>query len=109
MVANARKDENKSQANYNAMIADTRTEIDGLQKQVTNKERARISATRDERDTDSDIEDLNKDLAGLAKLNGQLHGDCDYVLNNFDIRQKARTQEIDALGQAKQILNGASS
>jgi len=109
MVANARKDENKSQANYNAMIADTRTEIDGLQKQVTNKERARISATRDERDTDSDIEDLNKDLAGLAKLNGQLHGDCDYVLNNFDIRQKARTPEIDALGQAKQILNGASS
>ena len=109
MIAKARQDENTAQANYKAMIDDTVAEIDGLQKQVTNKERARVAATRDERDTDSDIEDLNKDLAGLATLNGQLHLDCDYVLKNFNLRQKARTEEIESLRQAKQILNGAAS
>merc|ERR1719463_373813 len=36
-----------------------------------------------------------------------LHKSCDFVLKNFDIRQAARDQEVEALRQAKAILSGA--
>jgi len=38
-----------------------------------------------------------------------LHAQCDFVLKNFSIRQKARMQEVDAIQQAKSILSGAGA
>merc|ERR1719213_1366812 len=37
----------------------------------------------------------------------QLHGSCDFLLENFDIRKEARASEIDALKKAKAVLSGA--
>ena len=36
-----------------------------------------------------------------------LHKSCDFTIKNFDIRQSARDQEVEALRQAKAILSGA--
>jgi len=36
-----------------------------------------------------------------------LHGECDWLLKNFDVRKEARASEIDALGKAKAVLSGA--
>jgi len=33
--------------------------------------------------------------------------DCDFVVKNFEIRQTARDEEVEALRQAKAILSGA--
>merc|ERR1740139_1821638 len=48
-----------------------------------------------------------QELAGTVKYIGALHGECDWLLKYFDIRTEARTNEIDALGKAKAVLNGA--
>lgn len=32
---------------------------------------------------------------------------CDFVLNNFEVRQSARDEEVEALRQAKATLSGA--
>ena len=37
-----------------------------------------------------------------------LHGSCDFTMKNFDIRQAARDEEVDALKQAKAVLRGAN-
>jgi len=47
-------------------------------------------------------------LGELAELNRALHADCDYVLKNFNIRQQARQEEIEAIQEAKAILSGAN-
>jgi len=47
-----------------------------------------------------------KNLEGLNTLNGDLHKSCDFTLENFEARQAARTAEIGALGEAKNILSG---
>lgn len=52
--------------------------------------------------------DTVNELEGLSKENANVHKECDYLLKNFDIRQKARGEEIEALQQAKSILNGAN-
>merc|ERR1712107_259318 len=43
----------------------------------------------------------------LSAYNAELHASCDFILKNFDIRQTARDEEIEALKQAKAILSGA--
>merc|ERR1719498_1905740 len=36
-----------------------------------------------------------------------VHGDCDWLLSNFDARKAARVGEIDAMTKAKAVLSGA--
>lgn len=36
-----------------------------------------------------------------------LHGECDWLMQNYDARKQARAGEMDALTNAKAVLNGA--
>merc|ERR1719238_2405064 len=48
----------------------------------------------------AELEALNKEIAAL-------HNNCDFLEKNYDVRKTARANEIDALGKAKAVLNGA--
>ena len=48
------------------------------------------------------------ELTQLANENRDLHGECDYTLKNFDVKQESRDNEIEALKQSVAILSGAS-
>merc|ERR1719515_571114 len=47
------------------------------------------------------------ELMDNEKHIGALHGECDWLLKYFDVRKTARASEIEALGKAKAVLNGA--
>merc|ERR1712196_572435 len=47
------------------------------------------------------------ELEQLSNYKAQLHSSCDFVMKNFEIRQTARDEEVEALRQAKAILSGA--
>jgi len=52
---------------------------------------------------------LEGDIAEIASLNNEkadLELQCNYLLKNFEVRQQARGEEIEALKQAKAILSG---
>jgi len=42
-----------------------------------------------------------------AQFLSEVHGDCDWLLSNFDMRKSARAGELDALKQGKAVLSGA--
>jgi hypothetical protein len=107
ITAKSKKSEQEAQAAYETLVADTNESIDGLTKEVTSKTKAKAGAKKDLSATQDDSAQTATDLEELGKTNGDLHAECDYVLKNFMIRQKARTDEVEALQQAKQILNGA--
>jgi chromosome segregation ATPase len=48
-----------------------------------------------------------QELASVNQVIAALHSECDWLLKYFDMRREARTSEIDALGKAKAVLNGA--
>merc|ERR1719263_888267 len=108
MTKDARKAESEAQAAYETLIADTNGSVEALSKEVVTKTKNKAQATKDKQMTGQNIIDTVKELEGLNKYNGDLHTECDYTLQNFDVRQTARSQEIEALQQAKQILSGAS-
>lgn len=54
----------------------------------------------------TDMTATSKQIENLMGTGADLHEDCDFILKNFEVRQDARAQEIDALGEAKAILSG---
>merc|ERR1719399_1436984 len=48
-----------------------------------------------------------KDLGIIADYVRELHGSCDFILENYDVRKQARTAEVESLKSAKAILKGA--
>merc|ERR1719335_644293 len=108
ITAESKKSESEAQAAYEALIADTNESIADLTKEITSKTKAKAQAEKDLSMTNGDLADTNEEIENLGKYNADLHGECDYVMKNFDIRQNARAQEMEALQQAKQILNGAN-
>jgi len=105
--ADARKSEIQAQSQYEALVADTNGSVKALQREVMAKTQAKAQASKEKSETEGDLADTNKELEELSKYDGELHGDCDYLIKNFGARQEARGQEIEALQQAKQILSGA--
>merc|ERR1719217_1316614 len=47
------------------------------------------------------------EMMALGEYIAKLHGSCDFLLENFDVRKEARASEIDALKKAKAVLSGA--
>jgi len=42
-----------------------------------------------------------------AQYMGELHAECDWLLKFYEMRKEARVGEIEAMGKAKDVLNGA--
>jgi len=105
--ADARKSEIQAQGQYEALVADTNGSVKALHREVMAKTQAKAQSSKEKSETQSDLVDTNKELEELGTMEGELHGDCDYLIKNFGARQEARGQEVEALQQAKQILSGA--
>jgi len=56
--------------------------------------------------TNTDLKGNMKELESLNSYLGDLNKSCDFLLKNFEARQEARTEEMQALGEAKAILSG---
>jgi len=46
------------------------------------------------------------EIEALEKSEGDLHKQCDFLVKNFEVTQKARDEEVAALREAKAILSG---
>merc|ERR1719394_2040210 len=90
----SKSSEIEAQRGYEHLIADSNDMIQSLQKQVVFKTQSKIAAQKDKQNTQDDLNDVLKELDGLAKYNAELHTECDYLLKNFDLRQTERGEEI---------------
>jgi len=48
-----------------------------------------------------------KELMGTKQYLGEVHDDCDWLLEKYDMRKEARANEVEALKKAKAVLSGA--
>merc|ERR1719238_271108 len=96
----------KAQADYETFVKDSNNLIAELSAAVTAKTQAIGGAKLETADAESDHTSAVGELESLAQVEAELHAQCDFVLKNFAIRQKARLQEIEAISAAKAILSG---
>jgi chromosome segregation ATPase len=106
-ITTSKVEEKEAQSEYETFMADASEKRAQDSKSITDNESAKA-------ETESDLQS-NKDAKASKTMNAMetakylsgLHGECDWLLQNFDNRKAARAGEIDALGKAKAVLSGA--
>jgi uncharacterized protein YbgA (DUF1722 family) len=107
MEAEAIRAEEDAQKAYEDFVKETNNTIEAKNKDMINKSEEKAKSETDLTQANEDKESVLLELEQLSNYNAELHQSCDFVMKNFDIRQTARDEEIEALKQAKAILSGA--
>jgi hypothetical protein len=108
MESEAIQAEQDSQAAYESFVKNTNDQIAAAQKSITNKSEFKAKAEAEHTQAKEDLKATMSELEQLAAYAADVHKSCDFVLQNFDVRQEARSQEMDALEQSKAVLRGAN-
>jgi len=99
--------ERDAQSAYETFVKDTNAEIADKQRQIVDNTETKAKAEGDKVAAEDDKASTLTELEELSQYSANLHASCDFIVKNFEIRQTARAQEIEALRQAKAILSGA--
>merc|ERR1711876_129765 len=92
---------------YEDFVKETNGSIETKSKEIVDKSEIKAKAESDLVDTKEAKEATMLELEQLSNYNAELHQSCDFVMKNFEVRQTARDEEVEALKQAKAILSGA--
>merc|ERR1719310_312758 len=107
MEAEAIKGEEDALATYETFVTDTNASIEAKSKDIVQKSELKAKLEAERTEAEEQKAEVLAELENLSNENADLHKACDYILKNFDIRQTARDEEVEALKQAKAILSGS--
>eukprot|EP00747_Dinoflagellata_sp_TGD_P136826 gnl/TRDRNA2_/TRDRNA2_175597_c6_seq1.p1 gnl/TRDRNA2_/TRDRNA2_175597_c6~~gnl/TRDRNA2_/TRDRNA2_175597_c6_seq1.p1 ORF type:complete len:792 (+),score=244.01 gnl/TRDRNA2_/TRDRNA2_175597_c6_seq1:82-2457(+) len=100
--------EKSAQAEYETFVKNSNAVVDDLTNSVNEKTKAVSDKKLELQTAESDHESTVGELNTLASVKADLHSECDFVLGNFEIRQKARLEEMEAIESAKLLISGHS-
>lgn len=99
--------EKDAQKDYEGLMAESSTKRADDSKSISDKTASKAAQEEAlEKEQDSKAAS-GKELMSALEYIHSLHGECDWLIKFFDARKEARDGEIDALGKAKAVLNGA--
>merc|ERR1719189_269777 len=99
--------EKDAQKDYETLMAESSTKRADDSKSISDKTASK-AAQEEALEKEQDAKEATgKELYSTEEYIHSLHGECDWLLKFFDARKEARDGEIDALGKAKAVLNGA--
>merc|ERR1719359_2667785 len=99
-------DETAAQAAYEGFMKDSNKLITANSASLANKSEAKAKADAELALAKGDLQTTVTDILALDDMAKSLHDQCDFLLDHFTERQSKRSQEIDALNQAKAIFSG---
>merc|ERR1712079_608764 len=103
----AETDEKDAQADYETLMKDSASKRTKDSKLLSEKKTIKAETEADLETNTEEKAAAGKELMSTMQYIQSLHNECDWLLKYFDVRQEARATEIDALGKAKAVLNGA--
>jgi len=98
--------EEDAQAAYENFMKDSNKFIIKATQSISDVIGSKAKAESDLVMANIDLKGAMTKFFGLREGSGDLHKSCDFLHNNFQLRQKARSVEMDALREAKNILSG---
>jgi septal ring factor EnvC (AmiA/AmiB activator) len=106
MQAEAKHDEQKAKDEYTNFKEETTKSIEQKRDQITDLKGQKSKTDEEAVEVGEELDGTKTDLENLSNDKNALKGECDFILKNFDVRQEARDEEVEALKQAKAILSG---
>jgi hypothetical protein len=107
-ITEAEHEEETAQKDYERLMSDSQASRAKMADSITTKEAAKAdldSKIVDEKDKKSSLE---ADLSNVKQYLAELHSQCDFIIENFDMRKAARENEVEGLKNAKSVLSGAN-
>merc|ERR1719450_244086 len=95
-MKDAEADEQMAQKEYEELMTDSAATRAQSAKSITDKEATKESKAL----TVESLEDI-------ALTVNHLHTSCDFILENYDTRKEARSNESESLKNSKSVLSGA--
>jgi len=107
-LTESKMEEKYAQTDYVELMEDSKesraTDLKSLTEAESSKADLEGALTEAKENQMLTLEQSQNVIATLAKL----HGSCDFIIKNFELRLNARTAEIEGLKTAKAVLAGAS-
>jgi len=101
-------EEKTAQKDYAELMADSQETRAGDTKALTGKTTTKAEVEASLMTTKEIRSATATDLKQVGTVIQDLHAACDFIMQNFDLRKEARTNEIEGLKNAKAVLSGAS-
>jgi len=101
------RSEEDAQKAYEDLVRETNKSLEAKRKQLVDLKDKVAKEEEECHEYHKEIDSVGVELEQLDNALIALHESCDFVLRNFDVRQQARDEEIQALRQAVSILSGA--
>jgi hypothetical protein len=106
-MAEAETGEKDAQKDYETMLADAKAKRAADSMSVAEKEGAKADTEQAlQSHTDGHAAATNEHMANAEYISG-LHGECDWLQQNYEVRKTARAGEVESLKNAKAVLAGA--
>jgi len=100
-------EEKENQKEYEEFMADSADKRASDAKSIADKEAAKADLEALLIKSTEEKTAKMKEAMATAKFLSEVHGDCDWLLSNFQVRKDARTAEVDSLKKAKAVLSGS--
>jgi len=104
MEKEAKEAEEACQQDFSELSEKTNAEIDSKNHEIFLKKEKKSNLEVEVSENKQNVRATKDDLVALAQTKFALHEKCDFMQKNFELRQKARTEELEALNEAKTIL-----
>merc|ERR1719511_336975 len=106
-MTEAETNEKDAQADYETLMKDSAEKRTKDSKLLSEKETIKAETEANLESSTEEKAATSKELMSTMQYIQSLHNECDFLLKYFDVRKEARTSEIDAMGKAKAVLQGA--
>merc|ERR1719453_2728461 len=106
-MKDAEYEEKTSQADYGKLMKESEETRTANSKSIVTKTASKAEVEAKLETSKEALTAVDTDLGLIATSLGDLHMQCDFLLQNYDLRKEARTNEVESLKTAKAILSGA--
>jgi len=107
-IADAEHDEKTSQKDYETLMSDSQTSRAQKAQSITEKEAAKADLDLKVENASEQKTALEAELLNIKDYLSKLHAQCDFLVENYDVRKVARETELESLANAKAVLSGAN-
>merc|ERR550514_2191409 len=106
-MAEAEQTEKDAQSDYEQLMADSADKRAEDLKSIADKSGMKAGLEEDLATTKSEHTDKTTELMNTELYMHKLHGNCDWLIQNFELRKEARADEVASLEKSKAVLSGA--
>merc|ERR1740138_1126682 len=107
-ITESKHEEETSQKDYERLMADSQKTRAQNVESITANEAAKADLDTKVEQTKQKKASQETELSNIKGYITQLHANCDFLIENYDLRKAARATEVESLKNAKSVLSGAN-